>query len=146
MEVFAMPKSTDELLNILKKSSSLSSFLNEQNYELTEQIPLSIYLNDLLTQKHLKKSDIIRLSGLDRGYAYDIFSGAKNPARDKILALCFAFRLTDVETQKLLKSTGYPPLYIKITRDSIILYALQHHLSLSDVNELLYEHYFPCLV
>lgn len=140
-----MPKSTDELLHILKNTSDISSFLKQEAGELTEQIPLYVCLNDLLRKKGMKKSDIIRRSGLDRGYAYDIFAGTKLPVRDKVLALCFAFSLSDTETQGLLKITGYPPLYAKITRDSMILYALSHHWSLIQTNELLYEQNYPLL-
>lgn len=141
-----MQKSTDELLNVLKQSSSLSSFLEHEAEELREQIPLHLYLNELLTEKQQKKSDVIRRSGLDRGYVYDIFAGTKSPSRDKVLALCFAMILSGEETQSLLKSTGYPPLYVKITRDSMIFYALQNHLSLADINSLLYEKgYLPLI-
>lgn len=140
-----MPKNTDELLKILKNTSDISSFLKQEAKELTEQMPLSTCLNGLLMEKEVKKSDIIRRSGLDRGYAYDIFAGTKFPVRDKALALCFAFPLTDTETQKLLKTTGYPPLYARITRDSVILYALSHHWALSKTNEFLYEWNYPII-
>ncbi|MEY8428385.1 hypothetical protein AALA00_11840 [Lachnospiraceae bacterium 46-15] len=140
-----MPKNTDELLNTLKTSPNLSSFLQQEAEELTEQIPLYIYLNNILNTKELKKSDVIRRSGLDRGYSYDIFSGTKTPSRDKVLALCFALSLSDAETQQLLKITGYPPLYVKLTRDSLIMFALQRQMPLTDVNELLYERNYPLL-
>lgn len=140
-----MQKSTDELLNTLKASSSLSSFLQQETEELTEQIPLHIYLNNILNAKKIKKSEVIRRSCLDRGYAYDIFSGTKVPSRDKVLALCFALSLSDAETQQLLKATGYPPLYVKLIRDSIIIFALQRQMPLTDANELLYERNYPHL-
>ena len=87
----------------------------------------------------LKRGKLIRLSGLDRGYVYDILAGKKNPSRDKVLALCFAMSLSADKTQKLLKSTGYAPLYVRMERDSIILFGLEHKLSVIEVNELLYE-------
>lgn len=92
-----------------------------------------------MNSKQISKSDIIHRSGLERKYTYEILSGKKNPSRDKVLAICFAVPLSADETQQLLKSTGYPTLYARIERDSIILFALEHNLSLTDANELLYE-------
>ena len=134
-----MKKTTGELLELLKKSSDASSYMENASDDMIQQIPLSEYLSDIIRLKQLTKSDLIRRSGLDRGYAYDILSGTKNPSRDKVLAICFAIPLSADETQQLLRSTGYPPLYVRMERDSIILFALEHSLTLADTNELLYE-------
>lgn len=134
-----MKKSTMELLELLKKSSNISDFIEKTVDEFIEEKPLYQYLENLIEEKQLKKSDVIKRSGLDRGYAYDIFAGKKIPSRDKLLAICFAMELFEEEVQSLLKYTGYPQLYARIERESIILFGLQQHLSLMDVNELLYE-------
>lgn len=134
-----MKKSTMELLELLKKSSNISDFIEKTVDEFIEEKPLYQYLENLIEEKQLKKSDVIKRSGLDRGYAYDIFAGKKIPSRDKLLAICFAMELLEEEVQSLLKYTGYPQLYARIERESIILFGLQHHLSLMNVNELLYE-------
>lgn len=134
-----MKKSTMELLELLKKSSNISDFIEKTVDEFIEEKPLYQYLENLIEEKQLKKSDVIKRSGLDRGYAYDIFAGKKIPSRNKLLAICFAMELFEEEVQSLLKYTGYPQLYARIERESIILFGLQHHLSLMDVNELLYE-------
>lgn len=140
-----MKKTTGELLELLKKSSNASSYMEKASDDLIQQIPLSDYLSEILRTKQLIKSDVIRRSGLDRKYTYEFLSGKKNPSRDKVLAICFSIPLSADETQQLLKSTGYPALYARIERDSIILFALEHNLSLTDVNELLYEMNHPLL-
>lgn len=140
-----MKRTTEELLAILKKSPDISTFMENNSEDLMENMPLCQYLEQILTQKNLKKSDVIRLSGLDRKYCYEIFAGTKSPSRDKVLALCFSAGLSETETMHLLKSTGYPQLYARIERDSVILFALQHKLSLTDANELLFELNYPCL-
>lgn len=100
----------------------------------------TISLLDYLTyKKNLSPAQCIKLSGLDRNYAYQIFSGAKCPARDKVLALCFGFSLSLDEIQNLLKTTGYPILYAKNKQDSIIIFVIQRGCSITNVNELLYE-------
>ena len=77
--------------------------------------------------------------------AHQIFSGHKNPTRDKVLALCFGFLLSLDETQTLLKCTGYGPLYPRDPKDSLIIFALQRNYSIADVNELLFEKGFSLL-
>ena len=134
-----MKKSTGELLELLKRTSVPSSFMENASKDLIRQIPLSKYLTQILDSHSLQKSELIRRSGLDRSYVYDILSGKRDPSRDKVLALCFAVPLSADETQKLLKTTGYAPLYVRLERDSIIFFGLQHGLPLAYTNELLYE-------
>lgn len=134
-----MQKTTGELLDLLKKSPTASTYMEQAADNLIHQIPLSKYLTKLIEEKNLKKGNLIRLSGLDKGYVYDILAGKKNPSRDKVLALCFAMSISADDAQKLLKSTGYAPLYVRMERDSILLFGLEHGLSVMEVNELLYE-------
>lgn len=134
-----MNKTTTELLELLKKSSDITTYIKQASEDFISPGTLKEHLDKFLTEKNLKKSDICRLSGLERKYVYDIFAGRRIPSRDKLLAICFAMQLTIDEIQQLLKATNYPPLYARLERDSIILFALQHHLNLTDTNELLYD-------
>ncbi len=56
-----------------------------------------------------------------------------------MLAICFTLKLSFEKIQNLLKATGYPILYAIIKRDSIIIFALQHNITLTDTNELLFD-------
>lgn len=69
-------KSTDELNHEIKAATNIEDYLikNKENM-LTLNLPE--YLNRLLTQKGLKKADVIRSSQLGRAYVYQIFSGKK---------------------------------------------------------------------
>lgn len=140
-----MKKSTMELLRLIEKTSSFQEYKRAAEGEFIEDRPLSSYLDEILAEKGLEKKEVIRRSGLDRTYAYSIFTGKKNPSRDKVLALCLAMDLSADEAQRLLKTTGYPQLYARIERDSVLLYALDHQMPLMDVNGLLYEMGKPCL-
>ena len=64
-------KSTDELKNELKTAANLRDYLskNKENL-LTTGLPE--YLERLLSQKGLKKADVIRGSLLGRAYVYKI--------------------------------------------------------------------------
>lgn len=129
-------KSTDELRNELKRATNVRDYLT-QNKENLLTIDLPEYLDMLLSQKGIKKSDVIRGSLLGKAYVYQIFSGEKKPSRDKLLAIAFGLGLSDQETQEMLKLSGNRELYARDQRDAIILFALQRNQSILEANDLL---------
>ena len=134
-----MKKTTSQLLDILKGKKEYSEYLEQ---EIGEMIFSSVkeYLELLINEKKLHKSDIIREGNLDRNYAYQIFNGTKlNPSRNKILMIAFGMHLNIEETRKLLKISSLSDLYPRNTRDGAILFALNKGLSLLEANELLHS-------
>ena len=97
-------------------------------------------LNDLIKEKGLKKSEVIRKSELSEVYSYQIFSGLRVPERKKLLCLAVGMGLNLDEVQTLLKCAGYSPLYVKISFDSIVIYGICKQLSIVEINELLFEY------
>lgn len=140
-----MPKSTGELLDMLKNTSNFPSYAAFASADFIEERAPHIALNTLIEKKHLKKSEVIKGSGLNREYAYDILSGRKNPTRSKVLALCLSMQLSIEETQRLLHVSGYPQLYAKSECESVVLFALQNHLTVLETNQLLDEMGFAIL-
>lgn len=133
-----MAKSTDELLNILKHSENIEEYLDSAEDSLIETT-LQKELLALFARQERKPAAVFRLAGIDKSYGYEILAGTKRPSRDKLIALFFALQIPVDDAQALLKATGYPPLYTKRTRDSVILFALQNGTALSDLNEMLYD-------
>ena len=130
-----MDRSTDELLKILKSKKSYTEFFQEEVGEL-EFKTTAEYLDMLLREKGLKKSDVIARSNLDKTYAYQIFNGTKlNPSRDKILMLSIGMGLNLEETRKLLKVCELPDLYVRSPRDSIIIFCINNRDDLIATNE-----------
>lgn len=141
-----MKKTTQELLEMMKSSKSYDEYLSNNRDELAQVLmKIDRALGVLLADKNIKKADVIAKSGLEVHYAYQIFSGAKIPTRDKVIMLCFGFPLSPDETQKLLKITGYAQLYGKDMRDNAILFGLTKGLSIVEVNGMLYELGFSLL-
>ena len=132
-------KKTEQLLKTIQMCKNYETFISENQNDLIPLKKLGETLQKILEQKNLKKSDVIRMAGIDRGYAYDIFSDKKQPSRDKVLLLCLSAAFSFEETQTLLKQTGYPLLYARTPRDSAIIFAFEHHMSVMDANELLYD-------
>ena len=132
-----MEKSTNELLGVLKSKKNYSEFFQNEIGELIFK-NLDEYLGVLLKEKNLKKSEVIEKSNLDKNYAYQLFNGIKkNPSRDKILMLAFGMKLTLDETRKLLKIAELSDLYVRIPRDSVIIFCLQNGKNLIETNEML---------
>lgn len=131
-------KTTDDLIKDLESARNIDDYISSNKIHFAD-ISLSDYLNKLLKEKKLIKADVIKRSELQQNYAYQIFSGDKNPTRDKVLCLAFGMGLNLAETQQLLKSCGLPFLYAKNKRDSIIIFAVNKQLNLIQTNELLYD-------
>ena len=133
-----MKKSTDELLEILDKTKNIKQYLDNNDDEYISTT-ISEHLNTLLKERNLKKADVIKKSGINNVYAYQIFSGIKHPSRDRLLQLALAMGLTTEQTQRLLKIGGSAALYPRIKRDSVIIYSLNNNISVFDCDEILYE-------
>ena len=140
-----MPKkTTSHLENELKNSTSLDTFLEKHQDELSD-CSLSDQPGKLLRKKGLTKAEVVKECNLNEVYAYQILSGVRRPSRDKLLCLCFAMKATLAETQSLLKESGFAPLYVRSHRDSIIIFAITHGHTLLQLNTDLYDHGEPVI-
>lgn len=133
-----MKKSTDKLLDTLKKKPTIEEYFSENGSEMLD-CTLPQALEQLLDEKKLSKADVIRASNIDRTYGYQIFDGRKSPSRDKLIMLCFGLKLNLEESQRLLNIAGLRELYPRDERDAVIIFAILHHMDLIEANEILYD-------
>lgn len=82
-------KKTEELLKTIQSCKNYQDFISESRQELISVRKLGEAFQEILTQKKLKKSDVIRNSGIDRGYAYDILSDKNSLPATK--CFCYAW-------------------------------------------------------
>ncbi len=129
----------------LNKASNIDEYFEHNKGEMISN-DLPGFLYGFLRDKDMSIADVVRKSQLDRTYIYQIFDGRKKPSRDKLIAISFGLGLTDEETRKLMKATGYLDLYVRDKRDSIILFALRHGKSIIEVDAMLYDHDLEPLV
>lgn len=122
----------------LRKAATFKDFLIK-NQENMLTMTLSEYLMMLLKQKGLKRAHVIRNSGLEKAYGFQIFNGEKKPSRDKLIALAFGMNLNEEETQRMLKLGGCSELYPRTERDALILFNIQHGKSIDETESDLYE-------
>lgn len=134
--MFKFGKSTGELFTELKKEKNLRDWRTNNREEFV--LSLGEYLEKILVDKNLTKQEVIEGSGLNREYAYHIFSGKKkNPSRSKVLALAIAMGLNLDEVQYLLRYAGHGVLYPRNQWDAVIISAIEQKLNVMQTNELL---------
>lgn len=136
--------STSALLQKLFKTNNISQFIKNHR-EQTKLIPFNIYISQLCDEKEIVPERIIIKSGIDRTYGHQIFNGTRKPSRDKVLQLAFGFDIGYDETQLLLKSARKSPLYPKVERDAVVIYALHKRIGINDVQATLTELSLPIL-
>ena len=105
-----MKKTTAQLQEMLKKCNSLNEYINENEISFSNKKPHEL-LNEEIQNRKLVKADVIRRSGIERHYAYQILSGTKTPSRDKLLMFCFGLGMTAEESQHFLLECSAPLLY-----------------------------------
>ncbi len=134
-----MAKDTTKIIEELGVCPDFKTFYSEnRDYMVKES--LSELLDGLIKKYGLKKSQVIRAAEMSEVYAYQIFSGLRIPERKKLLCLAIAMNLSLDEVQTLLKSAGYPTLYVKLPFDSVVIYGVCKKLSVVQINELLFEY------
>ena len=133
-----MEKATEGLEHELTNARGVEGFFDENADEL-RHYSASEYLQVLLAEKGLKRADVIRAAGLHPQYGQHIFAGRKNTSRKNLLAIALAMRLTTKETQHLLHYADVGQLYVRNPWDSILWYALEHQMTVTETDLLLHK-------
>ncbi len=131
-------KSTNELLNEICETDEIDKFLEKNSNEFAD-FNLSEYIEESIKERGLQKSKVAARSGLNRIYAYQIFSGKRFPSRDKLIAIGFGLELNIAEMDNLLRCSGFSTLYSRNKRDAMIIHAISNKMSVFALNELLFD-------
>lgn len=127
---------TEEVLQELLDAPSLDEFIDAHEFPA---VTLPEFLDRMLEKKGLKRSRVVRMADLNETFGYQIFTGARNPSRDKVLQIAFAMALSLRETNRALMAAGASSLDPKCRRDAIIIFCIDQGCSLQKVNEELYR-------
>lgn len=131
-------KDTGSLQQELMQTANLQEFLSE-NTENFSSGSLPDMLGRLVDECGMCKAEIARRASMSEIYLHQIFAGRRNPSRSRIICLCFGLGATIAQAQELLKLGGLAQLYPKNRRDAIILFGLSHEMTLSEVNDRLFQ-------
>ena len=140
-------KSTTELDKILNQTdtSGLDSYLSENTFKKHETA--AELLSAHIEATGQKKKDVIARSCISEQYGYQLLNGSKKTTdRDKLLGLCIAAGLTIKQTDRVLKMSGFSPLYSKIDRDAVIMICINKRMNnILQVNDVLEDHSLPII-
>lgn len=128
-------KSTNELMNLIKKAprEEFVDSLKEENMDISGM------MKDILAEKQVEIKRAIDLLLLEASYGYQIFNGRRKPTRIILLRFAIIFELNLEETQQLLKMGQEQELYPRIRFDAAVIYGIEHHYSIEEVEDLLSE-------
>lgn len=126
---------TEELLERLLASVTPEAYLDQG---LTIDRELSDYLHELLAEKGMRRADVVRASGLNGTFVYDVFQGKSKLGRDNAIMLALGLRCTLIETQRLLRLDGVSELWPKVRRDAIVIWCVEHGCSRVETDDELY--------
>lgn len=127
---------TEELLERLLASATPEAYLGEG---LTVDRSLSDYLNELLAKRGLKRSEVVRASGVNGTFVYDVFKGKSRLGRDNAIMLAFGLGCDLRETQRLLRLDGVSELWPKARRDAVIIWCVERGLTRAQADDELYR-------
>ena len=130
---------TEKLREALTDAENIDSFLTENEESFVSKEVCSL-LAELFARKNISKSVLAKKAGTSAIYLHQIFSGKRNPSRNRLLCLCLAMEASVEETQELLQKAGYASLYPRRRRDSILIFALLHGQTPQKVNDELFLH------
>ncbi len=119
--------SFEHLMAELKDSEEIEAYVGK--YCLEQDRCFYEVLNEAITRSDMRIADVMRASGINANYGYNIVSGTrKKPSRDKIIALCIGSGMSFEETQHALDSAGIARLYYRSERDVRIAAALNNRI------------------
>lgn len=129
---------TERLINSISRDKGLTEILSE-NREAFIELSLGEYLNLIISKMHMSKARVIRESGINRRYFFDILSGKRRPDRNYVIRILLSVGASFQDAQWLLMATQYPQLYARDKRDCVIIYCFEHRLSAKECGGMLFN-------
>lgn len=128
----------DDLRAELMEESSIRSYLRE-NQDSFKDSSVAELLTELYERRDINnKAALARRAGMSEVYLHQVFSGRRNPSRDRLLCICMGMDVPLEEIQALLRQAGYAEIYPKIRRDAIICHGILHRKALDEINDALF--------
>ena len=129
---------TEDLLEQLLAAATPEAYLDAREPGLADR-ELADYLAELMAARGLRRTEVIRASGVNPTFAYQVFQGTRRPGRDNALMLAFGLRCDLREAQRLLRLAGAAELWCKDRRDAILIWCLGHGLTRTQADDELFR-------
>lgn len=113
---------TEELESKIKRTKRLDMNL------IAENAPPSFaeYMQELIVQSGIKRSELIKALNVDRNYGYQMINGTRTPTRMQLLHIALYLKLDLKSTQRLLNLAGREALYVRRPDDAKTVHCLEH--------------------
>ena len=131
-----MAKDTEKILNQLDGDKTFTDIFTE-NKEAFSYKTVGEYILEEIENRNTTKAKIIKQSGINKRFFFDIMSGKKRPSRRYIIRVFLALGLDLKDVQWYLKACDYPQLYAREKRDAVIIYCINHSLPVPECNTML---------
>lgn len=129
---------TEKMLASLKAGYSITAFFEDNSSHFLPH-SFSEIIKAVIQSRKMTSASIIRDSGINRRYYFDILSGKKQPSRNYVIRLLLVLKLSVQDAQWILKTSGYPQMYVRTKRDAVIIYSFEHSLSVAECNVMLHN-------
>jgi transcriptional regulator with XRE-family HTH domain len=130
------PLDTKKLMRLLREKGDFDHFLKNGGQAVSNPT-LTARLLSLLDESGLSIAQVADCAMLSQPFTYQVFSGVRKPGRNALLSIALAMRLDLEETQRLLTLAQKGELYPRVQRDAVVIYAIEHGLTLEQTEELL---------
>ncbi len=127
---------TEHILDKLSATKSLTEFF-EESKDSFNLLTIGEYIELEIANRNFTKAKVIKSSGINKRFFFDILSNKKTPNRRYIIRIFLALGMDFSDVQWYLKACDYPGLYAKNKRDAIIIYCFNNSLSVMECNEML---------
>ena len=113
---------TEDLEEKIKRTKRLDMTLIENN----PPPEFADFIQQLIDERNIKKSSLIRVLNIDRNYGYQMLNGTRTPTREQILRIALFLKLNFKQTQRLLNLAGREALYVRRPEDAKTVHCLEH--------------------
>jgi len=131
-----MGQETEKILNELDADKSITEIFKENSAHYEDK-SIGDYIEEKLKAIGFTKAKVIRDSGINKRFFYDIMSGKKLPSRRYVIRILMAMKLELKDVQWYLKAMDYSQLYARNKSDSIIIYCINHQIDIKECNTML---------
>ncbi len=132
---------TDELEKTLSRvrPDEIDRYYAEEEARLIqEKRPFMAFMDELIRRCGMTKQALLLKANIPEKYGYRLLEEERHSRkRDVYLRLCFAAGADLNEAQRALRLAGHEKLYARIPRDAAFIVALNEHMDVDAVNELL---------
>ncbi|MGN1136552.1 MAG: hypothetical protein ACI4SF_10070 [Oscillospiraceae bacterium] len=113
---------TEDIERMIRRTKRFNMDIILDNPPMT----FSSYIQEILEEKNVKRSHLIRALNLDRNYGYQILNGTRLPTKQQIIRIGLYLQLSVEQVQRMLNQCERDALYVRRPEDAMAVHCLEH--------------------